>query len=155
MSTYDFYLTEKMTNYKVLIIEEPESNLHPNLQSKLADILVLAYKTYDIHFILETHSEYLIRKLQYLIASDQFSLKTEDVAVYYFNNPDEISNDEKQIYKLREKDAENKFLVAKYYEKRKKYDSARIYYREIVNQYKDSSWAPKALRKIQDLEAKQ
>lgn len=50
-----------------IIIEEPESNLHPNYQALLADIFIDAYKTYGIEFILETHSEYLARKMQVLV----------------------------------------------------------------------------------------
>ena len=56
----------------ILIIEEPEANLHPDLQSKLADILHLAVKEFPKKtFIIETHSEYLIRKLQYLTAKKE------------------------------------------------------------------------------------
>lgn len=47
-----------------IAIEEPEIHLHPRYQSLLADMFVDAYLNYDIHFIVETHSEYLIRKLQ-------------------------------------------------------------------------------------------
>ena len=46
------------------IMEEPEANLHPALQSKLADLFYEAYKEFDIKFILETHSEYILRKSQ-------------------------------------------------------------------------------------------
>ncbi|MFD1315225.1 DUF3696 domain-containing protein [Namhaeicola litoreus] len=81
-----------------LIIEEPEANLHPNLQSKLADVLVLAYKTYGIHFILETHSEYLIRKLQYLTANKEIT--TEDINIYYFNEDEYVNEKEKKVKKI-------------------------------------------------------
>ena len=47
----------------VIIIEEPESNLHPNLQSLLADLFIDAASKFKIQFILETHSEYLVRKI--------------------------------------------------------------------------------------------
>lgn len=50
-----------------IIIEEPESNLHPNYQAKLADLFVDAYKEYGIEFILETHSEYLARRMQVIV----------------------------------------------------------------------------------------
>lgn len=48
-------------------IEEPETNLHPNNQALLAELFADAFKSYDIHFILESHSEYLIRKLQNMV----------------------------------------------------------------------------------------
>lgn len=50
-----------------IIIEEPESNLHPNYQAQLADLFVKAYKKYGIEFILETHSEYLARRMQVIV----------------------------------------------------------------------------------------
>jgi len=79
---------------KTLIIEEPEANLHPNLQSKLADILKLALE-YNISFIVETHSEYLIRKLQYLTGKGE--LKTKDTIVHYFNDDEYVNNEEPKV----------------------------------------------------------
>jgi len=82
-----------------LILEEPEANLHPNLQSKLANILVLANKEFGIHFIIETHSEYLIRKLQYLTAKKE--IKTDDTIIYYFNSDKYVTSTEKKIKEIR------------------------------------------------------
>lgn len=59
----------------VLCIEEPESNLHPRLQSLLVDMLYDATKNYPIKFILETHSEYIIRKMQVLVAKEKYESK--------------------------------------------------------------------------------
>lgn len=74
----------KYSENKVLIIEEPEANLHPSLQSKLADALVATIEFYPyVNFIIETHSEYLIRKLQYLTASKKVG--TDKSIIYYFN----------------------------------------------------------------------
>ncbi len=81
-----------------IIIEEPETNLHPALQSKLADMFVECYKKYSIQFIIETHSEYLIRKLQYLTAKKEFAAK--DSVIYYFNDPNNIPAGEKQVKKI-------------------------------------------------------
>ncbi|MEM8522291.1 DUF3696 domain-containing protein [Flavobacterium sp. PL12] len=68
----------------ILIIEEPEANLHPSLQSKLADMFVVTIEYYPyINFIIETHSEYLIRKLQFLTASKKVG--TDKSIIYYFN----------------------------------------------------------------------
>lgn len=67
---------------KLLLIEEGENSLHPNFQSLLADLLIDAHKTFGINFIVETHSEYLIRKLQYLTVKKTISVN--DIAIYYF-----------------------------------------------------------------------
>lgn len=82
----------------ILIIEEPETNLHPKLQSKLADMFVDAAKKFNIQFIVETHSEYLIRKLQYLTAKNE--IKPEDTAIYYFHNPSNIPEGENQVKRI-------------------------------------------------------
>ncbi len=71
---------------KLLIIEEPETNLHPKSQSLLADLFKDAYEKYNIHFIIETHSEYLIRKLQYLVGTDK--IEHDRIGIYYFNSPE-------------------------------------------------------------------
>lgn len=52
----------------LIMLEEPESNMHPALQSKIADMLFDSHKRFNTKFIVETHSEYLIRRLQYLVA---------------------------------------------------------------------------------------
>jgi hypothetical protein len=82
----------------IILIEEPESNLHPDFQAKLADMFVKASNLFGIQFIIETHSEYLIRRLQYLTAKKEISPK--DVSIYYFNNPEKIPNGEKQVNKI-------------------------------------------------------
>ena len=75
-------LTAKRSS--ILYIEEPEQNLHPKLQSRLADL----FNEFDLQCIIETHSEYLIRRTQVLVAQSGF---TEDdieskcpFKVYYF-----------------------------------------------------------------------
>jgi len=75
----------------IVVIEEPELNMHPKLQSKLADLFEYINKTYGIRFIIETHSEYLIRKTQVIVANVNYKdQKDVDVdnkfRVYYFSN---------------------------------------------------------------------
>lgn len=94
MPEYGRYFHES----SIIIIEEPETNLHPALQSKLADMFIECYEKYDIQFIVETHSEYLVRKLQYLTAKKKFD--KDNSVIYYFHKPDEIPIDEKQIKRI-------------------------------------------------------
>ncbi|MBU0469479.1 MAG: outer membrane protein assembly factor BamD [Candidatus Omnitrophica bacterium] len=60
-----------------------------------------------------------------------------------------------EIRGLREKEAENAFLVAEFYEKQKNYKAAKIYYQSIVNDYKGSIWSSKALERIREVSKKQ
>lgn len=87
------------SNSEILIIEEPEANLHPNLQSKLADIFALTVKTFPrLNLIIETHSEYLIRKLQYLTAKGDIS--PDDTSIYYFNADKYVSQQEPKVKQI-------------------------------------------------------
>lgn len=83
-------------------------------------------------------------------AIDEFKGFVEDY-------PDaELSKDAKgYIAKLRQKEAENNFIIAQFYEKQEKYGAAKVYYNQIVNDYKGTIWAKKALEKIQELGNKQ
>lgn len=59
-----------------------------------------------------------------------------------------------EIHALLEKEAENNFVIAQFYEKQKNYKAAKIYYEIIVNDYENSSWSPKALEKIREITSK-
>lgn len=81
---------------KFLIIEEPEANLHPGLQSKLADIFLSAIKNYkNLHLVIETHSEYIVRKLQNLVALNE--LNPNECIIHYFNSDDNVSINEPKV----------------------------------------------------------
>ncbi|QZT38984.1 AAA family ATPase [Halosquirtibacter xylanolyticus] len=77
------------TNGINLIVEEPELNLHPGAQSKLADFLYEVSTTYGIKFIIETHSEYIIRRSQVLGLQNNLhqneALDLNPFRVYYFH----------------------------------------------------------------------
>ncbi|GAB3557857.1 hypothetical protein GCM10027577_47720 [Spirosoma fluminis] len=91
----DFFLPDIDRTF---LLEEPESNLHPKFQSLLSDMLVSAKNKFGYQFIIETHSEYLIRKLQYLTAKGE--IKPEDTVIYYFNDPNNVPAGEKQVKKI-------------------------------------------------------
>jgi len=72
-----------------LLVEEPELNLHPHLQSKLSDFFHEVYDEYGFNFIVETHSEYMIRQAQY-ISLEMDYLSNPDVnpnpfSIFYFH----------------------------------------------------------------------
>jgi predicted ATPase len=85
MKKYEYSLVKP-----IIIIEEPEQNLHPKVQSNLADMFYAIAQEKDFPIILETHSEYLVRKLQLIFAdiiknekSDVETLNNE-IKVYFF-----------------------------------------------------------------------
>ena len=77
-----------------VIIEEPEQNLHPKMQSLLADLFCYLTNEANLCFLIETHSEYLLRKTQVIVAEqnfiDQDDLeKNAPFTVYYLPTTDE------------------------------------------------------------------
>jgi predicted ATPase len=101
--TEKYYPYEMVMAERTVVIEEPEANLHPAMQSKLADLFVDAHKRFKAQVIIETHSEYLIRKLQYLAGSNVSQIKPEDILIYYFykpNHPALLSKQVNQVEKI-------------------------------------------------------
>lgn len=65
----------------IVIVEEPESHLHPLAQAKLAELLAKISAERGVQFIVETHSEHLFRRLQTLIARQD--VQPEQAALYF------------------------------------------------------------------------
>ncbi|MDP2927560.1 MAG: outer membrane protein assembly factor BamD [Candidatus Omnitrophota bacterium] len=61
---------------------------------------------------------------------------------------------EKNIGQIREKEAEASYNIAVFYEKQKAFDSAKIYYNNIVSNYTQSPWAAQAAARLQIMEHK-
>ena len=74
---YDSDLTKGELSESTIAIEEPEVHLHPNFQSMLADMFFDAYFNYNVHFIIETHSEYLIRRSQVIVSDMHYESNSE------------------------------------------------------------------------------
>ncbi len=77
----------------IVIVEEPESHLHPLAQSQLAELFADVSRKRNVQFIVETHSEHLFRRMQTLMARGEVA--TNDCAMYF------VERDGKQA-KLRE-----------------------------------------------------
>lgn len=70
----------------IVIIQQPEIHLHPKAQSILADYFIWVAKTKDITLFIETHSEYLLRRLRRRVAEGASS-EAEDILI----KPSEVS----------------------------------------------------------------
>ena len=80
--------------FPTVLIEEPEQNIHPMLQSLLADLFLEFRESIseymESQLIIETHSEYIIRKTQVLVAEKNYQnesdlLSHNPFAVFYFD----------------------------------------------------------------------
>ena len=61
---------------------------------------------------------------------------------------------EKNIGGLEETEAESNYNIGLFYEKQKQFESAKIYYNDVVNNYPGSSYAAKAMERLNILEKK-
>jgi predicted ATP-dependent endonuclease of OLD family len=89
-------IEEEVKDYPIhLILTEPETHLHPNLQSLFCSVITKLAVNYNTSFIIETHSEYFIRSIQLEIARN--SVTNKDVSLYYFENEKNKGTRIKQI----------------------------------------------------------
>lgn len=75
--------------YITIIVEEPELNLHPEFQGMLTEFFHDVNQEYQISFIIETHSEYLIRKSQNILVKESYTddegLNPNPFKLHYFD----------------------------------------------------------------------
>ncbi len=64
-----------------VVLEQPEIHLHPAVQAGLAQVFAHAMEERSIQIILESHSEYLLKRLQLLLAKEEINRK--DVSFYF------------------------------------------------------------------------
>jgi hypothetical protein len=77
-----FIVQSLISSEKIISIEQPEVHIHPRLQADLGDLLAAAIKRKKANqFLIETHSEHLILRLQRLIRERK--LKPDAVSVIF------------------------------------------------------------------------
>lgn len=72
--------------YSIISVEQPEIHLHPKLQLEIADLMIDTIKPWPAdnkQWIVETHSEMLVRRIQRYIA--QGAIEPDDVSILYVN----------------------------------------------------------------------
>ncbi|HUX59890.1 MAG TPA: DUF3696 domain-containing protein [Ignavibacteriaceae bacterium] len=73
-----------------LIFEQPELHLHPKVQTRLADFFI-SLNTIDKQCIVETHSEYLINRLRYLVAISKGDSLSNNSILYFVEKENSFS----------------------------------------------------------------
>lgn len=73
----------------VILCEDPEAHLHPMAQAELADMFVEVATQRKLQVLLETHSEHLFRRLQFLIADGK--VRSDDCALYFVDREEPSS----------------------------------------------------------------
>lgn len=68
----------------IIILEQPELHLHPSVQAKLGEFFFEVSSERNIQFIVETHSEHLLTRLQRKVAErGPDDLTEKDVQLYF------------------------------------------------------------------------
>jgi hypothetical protein len=80
----------------ITIIEQPEIHLHPRMQAWLTDALVQEALSCNKKFIIETHSEAIIRRIRRRVVERSYNLNESDVIIY------DIQKDDKKCSYLKE-----------------------------------------------------
>lgn len=96
------YYEEITFEPRTLAIEEPEIHLHPKYQSLLAEMFYEAYKDYNVQFVIETHSEYIIRRFQALVAEKQ--LDPNAISISYLADEEHVAAGEPKVKQIRIKE---------------------------------------------------
>ena len=86
----------------LLIIEEPESHLHPGAQTKIAQTLARLVRA-GVHLVITTHSNYLLQQIGNLIREGELQklgestnesadyLKKEEVGAWWFHKNEPVT----------------------------------------------------------------
>ena len=92
-------------NRSLTLIEQPEIHLHPKMQADLADLFIDIVKLamdkkgkIKKSLLIETHSEYLLKRLRRRISEGKLSSK--DIAIYFIEPRDKDNRDSALIKKI-------------------------------------------------------
>lgn len=72
---------------QLVAIEQPELHVHPRIQAELGDLFIDAWQNKKNQFVLETHSEHLVLRLQRRVREKLVS--QDDIGVYYVSQAED------------------------------------------------------------------
>jgi hypothetical protein len=98
------YLRYRAAKGDLLIIDEPEMNLHPESQAKLLEVLAMLVNQ-GVYVLLTTHSPYILSHLNNLAQTEEVSAaaKKRQAKSLYLNDPAALLNmDQISAYEMRD-----------------------------------------------------
>jgi len=160
--------------YKKVVDNSPYGKLADEAQFKLGEALkkVERYDEAIVAFqkIVDDYpSSSFAEKAKYEVATcayksslkPDYDIESTDKAIKAFeefsqeNSADDLSKEATStIQRLKDRSAEKSMSVAKFYESQKHYESAIIYYQDVLDRFPDSSFINTANAKIEELKRK-
>ena len=105
ISSLVIYLKHLAHKGDLIIIDEPEMNLHPNSQILLVHIFAKLLNS-DLKLLISTHSDYIIREFNNLIMAS--SLNNEDlISKHRYTNDILVNKDDVNVYYFQYKTKKN------------------------------------------------
>ena len=128
----EFELSKKA--FETLVDEYPNSELVPQARYEIARSSMMASKhqQYD-----EQHAQEAIEEFQ-------------DFKKEFGDKPQAVEADE-SIRQIRAEKAQRVFATASFYEKQKKWKSAKVYYEEVVRNYPDTPSGSQAKKRLEEM----
>ncbi len=125
---------EAQKAYQAVVDEYPNSELVAKARYQIANMSMLASKKsqYD-----EKHAEKAIEEFE--------GFKNN------FPTSEQSLEAEESIKALRESKAKVNFDIAAFYDKQKKYESAKVYYQEVIKKYPETAVAAKAKTRVEEI----
>lgn len=95
---------------ELIIIDEPEMNLHPEAQAKIIEFLAMLVNA-GLHVLVTTHSPYMVDHLENLITASEHPIQAAKVRQQFFLQNEEafISKKQVSVYLIDENKATNLF----------------------------------------------
>jgi len=102
ISLIDLYINEISSSGDILIIDEPELNLHPDNQIKMAELIARMVNS-SIRVILTTHSDYLVREINNRIRLETIYKRSQEKAMEHVElDIDIIKNTDVNVFNINE-----------------------------------------------------
>ncbi|MBD5135095.1 MAG: AAA family ATPase [Lachnospiraceae bacterium] len=89
----------KYCNIETLLIEEPEISLHPELQWKMAK-LVIRLVNHGVPVFVTTHSDLIIQHINNMLKLSKVREKKEDVTISGYEDVDLINEEQVKVYQF-------------------------------------------------------
>jgi energy-coupling factor transporter ATP-binding protein EcfA2 len=110
----DFIIRHMLDPFSTLLIDEPELNLTPDNQRRMARLLVQLARD-GVQVFITTHSDYIVREINTLVAfhkqtehtkkiaqkfgyAEDEHIAPDDVALYYIKKPEQMKSEDENVF---------------------------------------------------------